>query len=316
MRRFVQKIEFYITNVCNLTCSNCNRFNDQDFRGHQLWKDYERDYQHWAKKLDIQGLVILGGEPMLNPSICDWVLGLNRCFGRGVQVLTNGTRLNQVRGFYDALCNFDDGTWRNWVGISVHNRQDLDRFFEEATKFLRGPIRTFHGKDAKLDNGNSASYGADYTFVDENNVAVRLWLQDEFFPAAIQRDQPIWMDGKLVPGKYRVYDNDPVAAHSACGFATWKNYHMIRGKLHKCGPCVLMAEFDQQHPLDISAENREILRSYQALSAWDDDNVTDRFFELLDQPISQCKFCPTHEDQHRIKIKAVHKGRDAVSSFK
>ena len=32
--------EFYITNVCNLNCTECNRFNNYHFSGHQRWDDY------------------------------------------------------------------------------------------------------------------------------------------------------------------------------------------------------------------------------------------------------------------------------------
>ena len=31
--------EFYITNVCNLSCNGCNRFNNYKFRGFQRWED-------------------------------------------------------------------------------------------------------------------------------------------------------------------------------------------------------------------------------------------------------------------------------------
>lgn len=314
MKRKVQKLEFYITNVCNLNCPDCNRFNDHHFRGHQLWQDYEKDYMQWGQKLSANGLVILGGEPLLNPTICDWIRGINRSFQHNVQVLTNGTRLNRTPGLYDTLVSYNDGHYANWVGISVHNRQDLDRCIDEATRFLHGDIKEYHGKGARDHTGHPISSGADYTFIDSNMVAVRLWLQDSFYPAAIRRDW-IEIDGKLQPGKLRPFDSDPNLAHEACGFVQWKNYHMIRGKLHKCGPCVLMAEFDEQNPLDISDEDREIMRSYRALSAWDDEKTTHRFFKSLDRVIPQCKFCPTQKDMNNKTIAATLKKSGSTSTF-
>ena len=41
-RTFIPNIEFYITNVCNIACPQCNRFNNWNFKGHQIWKDYYR----------------------------------------------------------------------------------------------------------------------------------------------------------------------------------------------------------------------------------------------------------------------------------
>ena len=80
----IPKAEFYITNVCNLTCSRCNRFNDHAFKGWQKWSDYEQSYKNWSEKIQIDQLVILGGEPLLNPSICQWIAGINSIFQKGV----------------------------------------------------------------------------------------------------------------------------------------------------------------------------------------------------------------------------------------
>lgn len=313
-RRFVQKLEFYITNVCNLTCHNCNRFNDHDFRGWQRWSDYEADYREWGRRLSVEGLVILGGEPLLNPTVLDWIRGINLAFDQGAQVLTNGTRLNHVRGLYETLASYR-GSVSNWIGISVHNMNDLDRYMQEAEKFLSGKVRIYRGKDCKGSQGEPISFGADYTLIDENSIAVRLWLQDNFWPASIRRQPPTWQEGKLVPGRLTLWNNDPERAHEACGFAQWKNYHMIRGRLHKCGPCVLMADFDRQQPLDISDEDREILNSYQPLSVWDYDAKADDFFAKIDDVLPQCKFCPVQEQMHSEKIFATLKTSGSESTF-
>lgn len=319
MHRYVQKLEFYITNVCNLACPNCNRFNNHDFRGHQLWNDYERDYQQWANILKVSGLVILGGEPLLNPSICDWITGLNRCFANTVQVLTNGTRLNKTAGLYDCLTQYCDGMQTNWIGIHVHNTSDLQRQIVEVKKFLKGDICEYR---RQLDNHacdpitrHHALFGADYTFVDENKVTVRIWVSNNFHNAAIHRSHPEQRHGQWQPGSLTVYDNDPDLAHENCSFAINKNYHMIRGRLHKCGPCVLLADFDRQHPLDISQQDRELMRSYRALSAWDEPDVMKAFFDNLDDAIPQCKFCPTRDQTRTETIFAVSKKSGSTSSF-
>ena len=145
-------------------------------------------------------------------------------------------------------------------------------------------------------------------------VSVRLWLQDSFYPASLQ---PTWIEenGALRPGKLRPFHSDPNLAHEACGFVQWKNYHMIRGKLHKCGPCVLMAEFDEQNPLDITDEDRKIMRSYRALSPWDDEKTTHKFFKRLDSVIPQCKFCPTQRDMQNRPIVAKLKKSGSTGTF-
>jgi molybdenum cofactor biosynthesis enzyme MoaA len=80
------RIEFYITNVCNLDCQDCNRFNDYNFTGWQSWADYAEDYRTWSERIDIKHLVLLGGEPLLNPTILDWISGLSKLWSSPLQI--------------------------------------------------------------------------------------------------------------------------------------------------------------------------------------------------------------------------------------
>lgn len=307
MKRHIGKLEFYITNTCNLTCTNCNRFNNLDFRGSQRWTDYEADYREWAKYIAPDHIVILGGEPFLNPSLSEWVVGINRAFKRPVQILTNGTRLHTNPDFYDVIFSSNQqlgvNSWKNWIGVSVHNSSDIDKYIKHIRLFLKHPITESTGVDA------------DYTFVDRNGVQIRVWIQDQFYQSSIRQQPTQWVNGEPSPGRYTLHNNDPFFAHEACGFAIWKNYHMIRGRLYKCGPVALMPEFDLQHDLDISPEDKKLLHSYQSLSAWDYPTLGEAFFAELDNQLPQCKFCPVLEQMAPEQIFAVQKKKNSTSSI-
>jgi molybdenum cofactor biosynthesis enzyme MoaA len=45
MKHKINLLEVYITNVCNLSCRGCNRFNNYNFKGHQLWADHADEYE-------------------------------------------------------------------------------------------------------------------------------------------------------------------------------------------------------------------------------------------------------------------------------
>jgi len=276
----IPKVEFYITNVCNLTCEDCNRFNNHDFKGWQAWSDYESIYEQWAEYVDIEQIVILGGEPLLNPTIMDWIYGLNRIWKRNIQTLTNGTRINQVRGLYELLKETD-----NWIGISLHDQNYLPTLEQDIEKFMSGRV-------VKTDKSHPLNKGrADFVYWDRNKVSIPLWTQDEFMSSAI----------RLLPGgKFGLYSSDPVAAHDICPIAKNKSYHFIRGKLYKCGPVALFPEFDQQHEFDISAEDRELLNSYKPLSIDEFETRGQDFLQTIDNPIPQCKFCPSQSNFKRI----------------
>lgn len=305
-RHHINYAEFYITNVCNLTCTNCNRFNNYDFKGWEKWSDYQSQYEEWARYVHIQRLTILGGEPLLNPSIIDWIQGLNRIFKKNVQVLTNGTRLNSVPGLYEQMLTHNDPEtpWtQNWIGVSLHNENDRARCFEEIRKFLRGNVRYFHKDDP--DNINNANtLGATHAFRDENNVVVCVWEYDDFYNAAIQQN---------TKGRFVVHNNDPEQAHSKCGFAMYKCYHYIQGKLFKCGPSALFPIFDKQHILDISDDDRALMNSYQPLSVDEFETRGEEFLNQIDRVIPQCKFCPV--EYYNTKIYAVSKKTNSISGF-
>ena len=308
-RLYVPNIEFYITNICNIACTNCNRYNNYNFTGHQLWKDYEPIYQSWAEKIRLQKITILGGEPLMNPSICDWIRGINRIWKKRVNLLTNGTRLNKVPGLYDAIASYIPVSGNrngdsNWIGVSVHNTTELDRYLEEIHKFLQGPVRSWIGKDALNDQGGLATWGADYAFEDSNGLHVHVWVYDSFYNVSVHPN---------ANGNLTLHNSLPEQAHAVCGMVKYKNYHFIRGKLHKCGPVGLMPEFDQQHPLDISAEDRVLLNSYRPLSIDEFNQRGSDFISNIDNVIPQCKFCPTKFTNQTLM--AVNKKRGATTVF-
>lgn len=276
---FENKVEFYITNVCNLTCENCNRFNNHDFRGWQRWSDYADVYRQWSEYVDLKNIVIMGGEPLLNPTVTDWVTGLRDTFSCGIQILSNGLQLKQNPALYAALAQSITST----ISISLHNLDHFDIIRNNIKSFLQTPIDEFGIGINQINPGDPDAY---YSLRDVNNVMVRIHLSNSFSNASVYKN---------TQGQFTLRNSDPFFAHQMCGFAQYKCYHFIRGKLYKCGPVALMPEFDQQFNLDISHEDRQLLHSYQPLTIehWPDQALA--WLEQLDDPIAQCKFCPTND---------------------
>lgn len=85
-------VEFYITNVCNLACRGCNRFNNYNFKGHQYWDDWAAEYEKWSTRLDLPNITIIGGEPTLHPELEVWASNLRRLWPNSeIMIQTNGT---------------------------------------------------------------------------------------------------------------------------------------------------------------------------------------------------------------------------------
>ena len=272
-RILIDRLEFYITNVCNLTCDDCNRYNNYHFRGWTAWDDYAEDLELWARYIDIRQLVILGGEPLMNRDIVKWITGLSRLWPDhdGVQVLTNGTRIDRVRGLYQAL----DPMQGSWISVSIHNPDDKEEIFARIRNFLTPPIRETADPDHRV--------GSDFQFYDANNRYVHVWMSDKFVQSNVIQRQD---------GSFTLYQSQPEQAHENCTFRRFKNYHWINGRIYKCGPVALMPEFDRQHQFDISPEDRVLLNSYQGLAATEFEQRGHDFLAHIDDVIPQCKFCP------------------------
>jgi organic radical activating enzyme len=299
-RVHLDKIEFYITNVCNLTCANCNRFNNHNFKGFQRWSDVEPLMEEWAKYIDFTCGVILGGEPLLNSSIVEWVEGINRIWGNGVQILSNGTRLHLVKDLYRLMSAETDTNIRgsNWLGISWHNSNTIDAMFEEIHAFLQGNVISKEGRD-------QTRTGADWEFIDDNGVQISVWMQNKFEYASMRTGE----NGKLTLWNHEGFEE---RIHAECGMAQHKCYHFSNGKFFKCAPLDLWPQFDQQIGLDITDADRELIASYQPLTIERARNgETKQFFEEIDSVIPQCKFCPKGWEQRREIIYSIEKGNSA-----
>jgi hypothetical protein len=274
--------EFYITNVCNLACAGCNRFNNYDFRGFQRWNDYANEYKQWANEVEIRSIGILGGEPLLNPTFMDWLNGINELWpNRMIRVISNGFQLNKVSGLYEVLKN--NPNVQLWVGI--HNKQHKIEIMEILQEFMVGEL--------SFEFGQLDPYQQFLWVTDSNNVRVKVEYNWWFHQGAIRHDG----------NTQTLHASDPEKAHDNCHMKTC--HHFIRGKLYKCGVVALLPEYDSQHKFALSPGDRELMESYRPLSV---DNTWEQkveFVKNLPNAIEQCRFCP--EVYNGDKIFAVKK---------
>jgi hypothetical protein len=151
------------------------------------------------------------------------------------------------------------------------------------------------------------TYGANHAFIDSNNVRIPVWEYDSFYQAAVRPGNH---------GRMTLHNSDPEQAHRGCGFVMFKCYHFVRGALYKCGPVALFPEFDAQHNLDISDQDRELINSYSALQVEQYEQRGAQFLDEIDNVIPQCKFCPDFSrDTQNTVLYATLKRTGSTSSF-
>lgn len=275
----IKNIEFYITNVCNLACEGCNRFNNYKFKGFQRWKDYQHIYAQWAEQVEFtERIGILGGEPLLNPDIMEWIDGVHSLWPKTrLNVVTNAYRLNKVSGLYDYLLSHKNCH----IKVGIHNKKYKKFIIQEVENFLTGPF-TYH---FNTDN----PYDQKLTITDRNRISVLIEYNWWFHQGSLIR----------LPDAqgFTLYNSDVKKAHDNCSMKYC--YTMFKGQLYKCGVAALLPEFSEQHVFDLSTEDRALMHGYKSLSIDHTIEQKSQFINNLPHAIDQCKFCPEvyHGDQ-------------------
>jgi organic radical activating enzyme len=156
-------VEFYITNVCNLTCRGCNRFNNYSFKGHQYWDDFSAEYKNWSQRVDIKNITIIGGEPTLNPDLESWAQNLRSLWpNSNIMVQSNGTYIQN--NFFDFWKKYQVGfaislhdlttaediitTWKDSIG-DYYDIFLKGFVFHQAAVTKKGKVYTVHNSDAQ-----------------------------------------------------------------------------------------------------------------------------------------------------------------------
>ena len=306
--------EFYITNVCNLNCSNCNRFNNFAFSGHELWSNYKEVYAQWSKKMQFKKIGILGGEPMLNPEFMDWLNGVIDLWPDSrISVVTNGTQLNRWPELYTTLLNNNN---RVWLEVTVHNATMKDDIHASLERMLVGPIK----KEIKLNSFSNSEWkrawaiirGSDWPDCESPNDFTNMpeWIQQECRNKH-NLGHEIWIDSNGVTidisvvtkfftsativtdlNNLTLHDSNPAKAVQNC--ISKFCHHFSRGKLYKCGVAGILPDLVDQFVVNLPEENKKFIKSYvPAEHDWDESQFNN-FLTNLKQglPIDQCQFCP------------------------
>jgi hypothetical protein len=207
----------------------------------------------------------------------EWAQGISKLWPKSqIRIISNAFQLDRVKNFYNLL-----ETHRNiklWVGI--HNKQHKKKIIDKVSNFLQHPLTTVFD--------NSMPYQEKLTIVDKNNVQVTIEYNWWFHQGAIIQKES---------GRLGLHNSDMAKAHNICHMKTC--HHFVAGKLYKCGVAAVLPEFDQQHNLDLTADDRALLYSYRPLEISDNIGVKKKFIDNIDQAIDLCKFCPEvyHGDQ-------------------
>lgn len=89
-------VEMQVTQVCNLSCLGCSNYADLKHTGYVRWDQGRREISQWLDIMDIGDFGIMGGEPLINPELKQWITGLRELLPTStLRFSTNGELLDK-----------------------------------------------------------------------------------------------------------------------------------------------------------------------------------------------------------------------------
>jgi organic radical activating enzyme len=251
-------IEFYITNVCNLTCQNCRSFNNYKFSG--SYKFDKENTKAWADKVHFKNIGIIGGEPTFHTNMEEWIAGIREAWPTStLWLFSNGTRLSKFRNLHDILAKYNCNLQ---VSIHGHNLRELvsDELFLTFGECEILPIV----KDEK------------------QGVITSIWLKSSKGVTIEVQNAASFQDVSFVNVNFGLPKSDPVKAHDSCRIR--RCHHMVDGKIYKCSVAGVLPSFLKQQ--NKSTDHLPPTNSI------DVDSVTQELLDNLKNPMPFCAVCP------------------------
>jgi hypothetical protein len=252
-------LEMDIAHACNLHCRSCTHYSDYGLKGVVALSDGARWLGAVAKRLAPKSLHLLGGEPTLNPQLCDFIWVVRDLFPEAeVGVVSNGLLLDRHPDLWETL-----EKTKATLEISRHSLTDrpyLDRF-EPAIAAARQQAER-HGVHLIIREGYSEFYA---TYRGEG------------------------------PSMRPFTDGSAKKSWDVCNNKYCMTLH--QGTLWKCPPIAFLGRIADKFGLDKVEEWRPYL-AYEALDVEASMRDYAAFVTRNYAPESVCTMCPTTLEFH------------------
>ena len=116
----IEELQLYISDRCDMSCDGCITYNNWSWGSRLSIAAHRDNWLLWRDQITVGSLTILGGEPMLNPELAQWI-GLIQSLAicSQLRVCTNGAHQDRW-----------DPAWTEQgvvLEISAHSPEDLAR---------------------------------------------------------------------------------------------------------------------------------------------------------------------------------------------
>ena len=257
-------VETMITQSCNLSCYGCTNYSDLTHSGYVRWADGKQQLEAWLARIDIPDFGILGGEPLVNPEVDRWIVGIRELLPNAqIRFTTNGINLHKK--FHIIKLLHDIGNCVIKIGVHINDPQ-LEKTIQRIYDLYEWEPITEYGID-RFTTGDR----------------VRFY---------VRRPTTFW---KTYRGTYETmmpHNSNPAEAFKQCCQQTCPL--LYKGRIYKCSTSGLLEDtlarfnnpnYEQWEPLIDRGIGPDC-----------SDKELEAFLNNFGKPNAICKQCPTSAD--------------------
>lgn len=255
LRIKIQKLEYHLTNSCNLSCSGCSHYSNIISGQTKDTKDFIINLNAWSKYLEVESFNFLGGEPFINKKILEFCDSAREILPDStISIFTNGLLINKIQE-QEYAKNFQKNKIR--IQLTYHS-------FEESYREKIAP-------NISILKSWNQDYGIQVSYKDGVNSWTKRYLSND--------------DGTISPFN----DGDPEKSWKICSckYATT----LVEDKIYKCAPIAYLQYVKESNRT--SPDFDKYLNEYEPISHKDPEDKINAFFESNFKPESVCGMCPS-----------------------
>ena len=263
-------LETMITQVCNLACVGCTNYSDLSHKGYVTWKDGKEQLEKWLEIVDIPDFGIMGGEPLINPQVDEWLIG--------VRDLMPNTQIRFTTN-----------------GLLMHKHTDIIKLMHELGNVVFKI--TVHTPDDEILKSTIDDIFNNFQWTEVTEYGIKRWKTSNNLRLQINYPTQFL---KTFKGNYNnmlPFDSTPSESFNDCIQQTCPL--LYNGKIYKCSTAGLLKD-----TLDFNNIKNELWIKHidNGISTTDDINHIKRFVENFGKPNALCRQCPTKKDTSAILL--------------
>lgn len=271
-------LETMITQSCNLSCVGCTNHSDIRHSGYVRWEDGKSQLERWLNVIEVGAFGIMGGEPLINPQISDWLIGVRRLMPScQIYLFTNGTLLHRHMHIIELAQELGNITFR--ISIHLKGNKLNDNIETILSKFKR---ERFNEDGDVYVNGGAR--GHVFRWV-ANGVELHIKYPTIFIKSHKYNYQ------NMTP-----FDSNPNEAFSFCVQQTCPL--LYNGNIFKCSTSALLISTLKK----FNNPNFDRWKKYidYGIAPNDNPDKISHFVNNFGRPHSMCGQCPTRRDEDAI----------------